>query len=361
LQFLKRFDPELDEITAASRRPYARFPLQYERGIAMMQPHLDILRRATTLYTLRASVELAEGQTDRAAADVATIFRLADSLAQEPVLVSQLTRAAISAYGLQVAWEGLSRHQWSNSQLAMFQDELRRMDFLSGGLRALRGERAIHRDTFEWIIASPERGWFRAIPRSLVEMLHYFSGADNQYRAWEVVTVLPRGWLYQNMLALVRFFQEQWLPTINLAERRVYPRKAEASEEHLLHMRRTPYNLLVGIFVPSCPRYCMRVAQAQVEVDEAMIACALERYRLAHGEFPERLDALSTQFIRNLPHDVINGEPLHYRRTADGQFLLYSVGWNETDDGGEVALTDSKPPGQDFERGDWVWSYPPHK
>ena len=73
-------------------------------------------------------------------------------------------------------------------------------------------------------------------------------------------------------------------------------------------------------------------------MDLARVAIALERYRLAHGEYPESLDALAPQFIAKLPHDIINGQPLHYRRTADGQFVLYSVGWNETDDGGEVGF-----------------------
>ena len=71
----------------------------------------------------------------------------------------------------------------------------------------------------------------------------------------------------------------------------------------------------------------------------ARVAIALERYRLAHGEYPESLDALAPQLLKQLPHDIINGQPLHYRRTADGQFVLYSVGWNETDDGGVVGLT----------------------
>ena len=88
----------------------------------------------------------------------------------------------------------------------------------------------------------------------------------------------------------------------------------------------------------------------------ARVACALERYRLAHGEYPETLDALAPQFIEKLPHDIINGQPLHYRRTDDGQFVLYSVGWNETDDGGKVVLT--KGGSVDREKGDWVWQYP---
>jgi len=56
------------------------------------------------------------------------------------------------------------------------------------------------------------------------------------------------------------------------------------------------------------------------------------------------------------PEDVINGEPLRYRRTENGRFILYSVGWNETDDGGKVVLT--KDHNVNTEQGDWVWRYP---
>jgi hypothetical protein len=64
------------------------------------------------------------------------------------------------------------------------------------------------------------------------------------------------------------------------------------------------------------------------------------------------------QFIAQIPHDIINGEPLHYRRTDEGQFVLYSVSWNETDDGGVVGMTDGKTPVTDLNKGDWVWRYP---
>jgi hypothetical protein len=94
----------------------------------------------------------------------------------------------------------------------------------------------------------------------------------------------------------------------------------------------------------------------QESVDLARVACALERYRLAHDEYPESLDVLVPRFIAKLPHDIINGQPLHYRRTADGQFVLYSIGWNEKDDGGIVGLRDSGS--VDITKGDWVWRYP---
>ena len=99
-----------------------------------------------------------------------------------------------------------------------------------------------------------------------------------------------------------------------------------------------------------------RFAGAQSSVDLARTAMALERYRLARGEFPESLNALAPHFIGEIPHDVINGQPLHYRRTKDGQFVLYSVGLNETDDGGQVGL--AKNGDLDIRAGDWVWRYP---
>ncbi len=58
-----------------------------------------------------------------------------------------------------------------------------------------------------------------------------------------------------------------------------------------------------------------KFAYAQSSVDLARTAIALERYRLAHGDYPESLDALAPQFIEKVPHDVIGGGPLHYRRT----------------------------------------------
>jgi hypothetical protein len=79
----------------------------------------------------------------------------------------------------------------------------------------------------------------------------------------------------------------------------------------------------------------------------------LERYRLANGQFPETLEALAPRFISRAPNDVITGQPYKYRRTDDGQFILYSVGWNEKDDGGVPGKTLF-----DLTQGDWVWSYP---
>jgi len=120
----------------------------------------------------------------------------------------------------------------------------------------------------------------------------------------------------------------------------------------------SPYHVFARMLVPALETAVKRFAQAQATLDLARAAIALERYWLAHGEFPETLDALTPQFLAQVPHDVINGQPLHYRRTSDGQFVLYSVGWNEKDDGGVVVFEKGSVPQVNWNEGDWVWKYP---
>jgi len=96
----------------------------------------------------------------------------------------------------------------------------------------------------------------------------------------------------------------------------------------------------------------------QASVDMARTAIALERHRLALGEYPETLDALAPRFMAAVPHDVIGGQPLKYRREAGGRFTLYSIGWNEKDDGGVMVFTKGTTPRLDLGQGDWGWQYP---
>jgi hypothetical protein len=110
---------------------------------------------------------------------------------------------------------------------------------------------------------------------------------------------------------------------------------------------------MATVLLPALGNVVMKSAAAQTAYNQAAIACALERYHLANGQFPEKLEALEPHFISPLPHDVLTGEPYKYRLMDDGRFVLYSLGWDEKDDGGV--------PGRnlfDDKQGDWVWTYP---
>jgi len=70
------------------------------------------------------------------------------------------------------------------------------------------------------------------------------------------------------------------------------------------------------------------------------IALALERWRLAHGDYPVSIDALVPELLPRLPIDPWSGRPMRYRRVdpaddAHGRrYLIYVFGPDEIDDGG---------------------------
>ena len=70
----------------------------------------------------------------------------------------------------------------------------------------------------------------------------------------------------------------------------------------------------------------------------------------------ESLSAIGEALAEN--GKVIVTGCLGARKNADGSYVLYSIGWNEKDDGGIVVMGKGKTPGVDARQGDWVWQMP---
>ena len=68
--------------------------------------------------------------------------------------------------------------------------------------------------------------------------------------------------------------------------------------------------------------------------DAAVTAIAIERYRRDRGQIPNDLKQLVPEFMPQVPTDPFDGKPLRYV-VEDGEYLIYSVGKNGVDDGGQ--------------------------
>ncbi len=356
---LAQYEPVIEELRAASRRPQARFNLAYDapNPAAVLLPHLALLKRMSQLLNLRASAELATGQTDLALADIDLMFYLADSIRDEPILISDLVRIAETQLVLQPLAQGIAQHQWSDAQLAGLEQKLLKLNFRADGRRVLEGERVL--------FGGGVIDYIRNAPNKFQAMSSLGFAGEQQNGGFDLVgatyAIAPSGWLDLEKVNYDRAFEELLLPVFDPSAQRVNPedvRKANARLEQLTKHRGPgmfwQHRFFIGFLLPAVAKAVERSAYAQAAVDEAAVACALERYRLAHGAYPDSLDALPPQFIARLPRDIISGEPLKYRRTSDGQYLLYSVGWNEKDDGGVVALNKTGH-AVNSEEGDWVW------
>ncbi len=355
LEALKANEPIFAELRVASRRPYSRYPINYDvpDPAEILLPHLNSIRAVCRRLQLKACAELALGRSAEALEDVKLSFAVADSTKGEPDLISYLVRVACLQITAQPIWEGLAEHAWSDAQLRELETRLQSYDFV-----------ADLKPTFD-----AERAWGVGIIE-FVKSTGQLSGLDdsnsgNESALEQLSRIVPSGWFDLEKVSYCRLFGLGLGETYDPASKRVFPIHSKSNEQALdLEFRgRNPldvifvrHQVLSAMLLPALTAVVRKGATAQVTDDQAILACALERSRLATGQFPDALDALVPQFISQLPHDVITGNPYKYRLTKDGQFVLYSVGWNEKDDGGVPGKTLF-----DDKEGDWVWQYPPQQ
>ena len=351
---LSKYDAAIEQLRVASKLPHAHFPLCYndDNPAMILLPHLASLKGCTTTLKLRASAELQSNQSDRALDDIKLMSRLQDAIRVEPFLISHLVCIAMLNIQLQPIWEGLADHKWNEAQLIALDAELGKLDFLATYQFAMRGEQAFSCGFIDYLrrnrSAFENLGWnfddLNAPPPSDFQNILAYA--------------IPGGWFEQNKISICQIRTGYFAQFINLQTRTYSASNVAKADEiygkHLTNLN--PYNWFSRFLSSGLQNAAKKFVQAQSSTELARIAIALERHHLAHASYPETLDALVPQSIAKLPHDVINGQPLKYHRTETGGFILYSVGWNEKDDGGTVVMGSGKTPSVDQNQGDWVWA-----
>ncbi len=349
LEALEPYSSQLAEFGRAVDRPFARFPLQYEKGLAMPISHAGVFTGFAGIFCLRALAELETGDTEAGLRDLRTIDRAGAALQPEPLIISHLVRMTVIGYIPQILGQGIAQHRWSEAQLKTIQEMLSRIDLLADHQRVMRGERALLNDYYARL-----RHQHAGIQRTISAT----AGIQDMRPVAmpPVFSILPQSvMLYHNQVYGNRWLQELFLPVIDAPAGRVYPRREAAAVEILKQTQSTPYNFLAKLTLDVYPTIALRTAAAHVLNEQAVVACALERFRLKNGKYPETLRELVSDYLSQPPQDVFSSEALQYRREENGQYILYSVGWNEEDDGGVIAIKPGSPDRRDDENGDWVW------
>ena len=334
--------PDFDTIRKALERPYARIDCDYTRPYQQAIPYFVRLRTVVQILSQRAQCYLLLGQPEAAWHELALVHDICHLLEVKPTgqpmtLVAGMINVAISGLYVQKVHDGLRLQAWREPELAAMQQQLADIKLIPELHRSFQAERAATCRAFE-IAPLPELfGIYR----------HGFWEKLKHPLSW-LSFQMPRGWIYQNMCVGAPL-EQGIIEAFDVANDQVRPdtfqeynRKMESTLK-----RHSPYTWLVAMAMPNFTKAAQVTAQNQTLANEAFIACGLERCRLARGQYPETLEALVPQFAEKVPHDVIGGQPLKYHRTADGQFVLYSIGWNGKDDGGV--------PGKTMAEGDWVW------
>jgi hypothetical protein len=306
-------------------------------------------RNMGRLFAMRSMNKLGEGDIEGAWADAMVIRRLSRLISQESSLISQLIGYALDAQGNATQEVLLRSKRLTTSQAMGMLKELQSLLPIPSLEEAMELELLTSLDTVMVLIATDSADTLLAqhmidlgdetVESKLIQKLHPNLGTEQMLRS--VIT--------------------SWIPMVRRASLSTMSQRKAAgienvkrSEKQILTTGRIAQLLLglpstrrkvacdavaevlIGQFIPSLEhaQTLRETAETQSQLIETMATMVV--YRAEKGQWPAALSDLVPAILPAVPADPwsASNAPLHYTRTAEG-FLLYSIGYNETDDGGK--------------------------
>ena len=365
-------------------RPDFDFQVKYQQGDADLDftnLYLAPLKIAALRLETAALCDLHQGDTASAVTNLQAMLAIVNATRNERLVISELVRLAIASIALTVNWEILQSTNLTDVQLANLQHDWMILDFIRGNENALEMERVLGRITL--------RKW----RRSNVGLQRYFElgrraresmGLPNEdENLWDKVKTATKvfewryWWSYPDELRALKGYEalletERFAETnhsfqialqdqgIKLAALGIDKLDDEFSD--FFNPEKIDMHSMLSQSIKTLSGTVRRVMTAETEKEVVITAIALKRYQLKHGNYPPDLNSLVPEFLSKVPLDPVDGQPLRYRRNADGTFLLYSVGENGKDDGGNPALEPNVESSDYYWLNphalDWVWPQP---
>ncbi|MBN9693723.1 MAG: ABC transporter permease subunit [Verrucomicrobia bacterium] len=327
---LKPLETELGALAEASRR--TGFQLTTNRQYAVVfdtdNRSLAVLEPLEFLFRIRASTRLVMGETEAAGEDVLTCLRLAGFARQSPDANSTVRTQSLLYDALQPLWEGVVLHRWTEPQLAAFQTQLEQFPLLADYTNAVRR-----------IVLAHVESWLT--PRETDRSAGRISVPGGQFLEQEEVVWQPSGWWLDHCLQLYQAGQTA-VANVEVGTGRVSTYYLYSELNGLPLGNQTAAVLQAEWWSPNPKLFTF----AQCSLNQAILACALERYRLTHGDYPSSLAQLVPRFLNQVLPDVPHGRPMHYQRESRDRYVLRGFGSN--------GVNDQDKPRSD----DWLWAFP---
>ncbi|HSU53746.1 MAG TPA: hypothetical protein VLT36_06780 [Candidatus Dormibacteraeota bacterium] len=369
-------EDSLELLEQLIEQPTLDFRLDYGQGFNLLLPHLSQLKQCCNYLKYAAVCDLHRGDAVAATKRIRTMLAIVAGTADERLVISQLVRFANMHIALTANWELLQSPAVTEEQLAVLQKDWGELEFLRAGENALLVERAMTEQTAEKIKSSSAQ--FRSVVAGMgiagssssgnwLDKVGQFGADKTKETLWRYAWAAPdqlRGLQgTEAILEGVRMVQqgEAFKPALDYQVARLkelgIEAKSKVDENFLLINGQDPRYLFTQS-VLAVQRFSVRLMYEEAGRNLVITAIALKRYQLRHGSYPSELGNLVPDFLAAVPRDPVDGRPLRFKLRDSAGFLLYSIGEDGIDNGG-----DPTPPSTTKEfpwlRGrDQVWPTP---
>jgi hypothetical protein len=327
---MKEAEAAVKEARILADLPRGRHSIVYlPDTISILLPHLQPTRELANVLAYDAMLRAHQGDVDGALESCRAGYNAGRSVGQEPFLICQLVRMAIRSVSYRSIERTLAQGQPSEAALHALQRLLEADEPEPLLLYGARGERAAM-DRFMQAAQSGE------ITRAqLMKSMSAIGLPGN-----ELGVLFFVGTSRQNRVAMLEF-ESRIVEIAQLSS----AKQTEQLQQLQQSIKDLP--LITRMLVPAVTKVADTHHRTLAELRCDIVGLAAERYRRSHGSWPAVLTDLVPDYLEQIPTDPFDDQPLRYRRQGDG-VVIYSIGLDRQDDGGNVDRSKPYAPGTDI-------------
>ncbi|HDZ22832.1 hypothetical protein LCGC14_0401890 [marine sediment metagenome] len=349
-QWLADIDEPLALIVQGAERPHFCLPVVPHEATTLLDvllsPHLASLRDADRALTARAMLRAGRGDLDGARSDLLACHRMGRLVGRHWTVLSYMAgigieRRAYDAHLALVKTGRLSREQTA----VMLADLQARPPVRSFADHLEQGERLLILDQIQQMLRgeTSELGDLNIIGHRNVNLNIALRMANECWGG--MIAAMGKADYGEYCLAYDQWGRdaEKWFTGEEVPDR-------DESIDYALYrakfialslsgnLGRPTLSRIVGTkaiqySIPSMSHIRALEERFRTWDELTKLALALSLHKHDHGQYPDDLAALAGDYLPAVFKDRFTGDPLHYQRQGQG-YLLYSVGWDQIDDGG---------------------------
>jgi hypothetical protein len=297
-----------------------------ERPIFLNLPIMAAIapRRVATLLQLHALLAAENARPDEALADARAMLGVARAAAEPPMLITGLVAMAVRNVTVANIERTLAQGEPRPAALLATQRDVEAARDDDLWLQTLRGERAINED----LVRAVDEG---RVTRQEVDKLESWN--ITPLTGWPTIDkwidrIRGGGYRKQHVAGIVRHYTA----VIELIKEST---DAPRSNPEALAAIRAGRSSAVAKSLESVDQMFDADARQRAILASVAAALAAERFRRDAGRWPESFAELVPGYLKNVPTDPFDLQPVRYKRLPDG-VVIYAVGPDGVDDGGAV-------------------------
>ena len=335
--------PAWQEFAVGSSKSYCY--REYEKGckdegpvlFTILMPRLSTFKYLARLGTWRARAAVGRGDTRQALDDCLALARAGSHWQGKGAIIDQLVGSAIGALGHEEILHLAQVQNLSAADLKELHQQLMQMYPQGYRLTDIETERLGFLDIVQHVFTDGGPGGGHLIPSQLTTVADAADiGPGSGSNEFRLMISTAAGMIHARRDETVARFNAVFDKMSEIAKLSPYQRHVRnlRSDGFVSQVPKYRY-FLIGIFMPAVDRVSEIGYRGKASYETIVTILALKRWRLEKNAYPVTLGELvGAGYLKELPIDPYSDKPLIYRRTDD-DFVLYSVGPNFTDDGGE--------------------------